>query len=322
MPIIVKDFTWTQTDHYICVHVPLHSAPSSAVDLFTSDEYFKASFESFFFECFPYESINSDESSATILSTKIIYELKKQNPEKWPQLEKILSKDEKKAIKAKAIVDTQEKLTKQAEDKRNNFYQAKRDAVSMSVEIDGQQRRKIDELREKEKIKALGDIEELKIDTKSTKFKKSKVMLAHYKKTYQQSDEDKVTEKDIPAVPMPRSYNGNQGVVEVEFTPRVLPTPSRESKEEEEIEWLSKQVQARRTAGFVSEDLRPEEKNPDYILFKGKKFMEHKNYLGAISAFSFGIELSPNLVDFYILRSQAHYLIGNIHNFLVLIMIS
>lgn len=96
----------------------------------------------------------------------------------------------------------------------------------------------------------------------------------------------------------------------VSFTERVFPTPCRESRMDEENEWLKKQAEARRSVGFVSEDLRPEEKNPQFLQSKGEEFSNQGNFLGAISAYTFGIKLSPNYSDLYIGRSEAHFAAG------------
>lgn len=125
-------------------------------------------------------------------------------------------------------------------------------------------------------------------------------------KTPTRKDNKTENKKSIPVIPRPRGTV----TVEVEFTPREFPTPCRESRMEEENEWLKKQAEARRSAGFVSEDLRPEEKNPQYLLEKGNEFLKRGNYLGAISAYSFGIKLSEKYADLYTARARAQFAIG------------
>lgn len=43
MPLIVKDFTWKETEEQLTVRVPLKGVSSSSVDIFTTDNYIKVS---------------------------------------------------------------------------------------------------------------------------------------------------------------------------------------------------------------------------------------------------------------------------------------
>lgn len=101
------------------------------------------------------------------------------------------------------------------------------------------------------------------------------------------------------------------GRIKCDFTHRSFPTPMRESRYTEEEEWLSKQAEARRKTGFVEEDLRPEENNPEWLLEKGKSFHEVGNYLGAVSAFSHAIRTWDKIPELYCARANSQVKLGN-----------
>lgn len=105
-------------------------------------------------------------------------------------------------------------------------------AINELIKVDTRERQKIEEIRKAEECKALGDINDWKA---SARVNAHKIPKAPSKK--------KVPEPI--SIPKPRSSR----TLQILFTPREFPTPSRESLFEEEKEFLSKQAEARRTAG-------------------------------------------------------------------------
>lgn len=298
MPLVVKDYKWKQTENTVIIEVPLHGISSNKVDIFTSSEYIKASYPPNFFELLLSNPICTKKSKCVLTETLIIFELEKLANINWDELELKLPNKEKQILKNELIAAEHERIQNENKERSEKKCAQQKLAVKESIKIDTKQRQNIETIKNNEKNKALDDIalwHDEKITNGSKKLKAKSFTKTRYMK------ETKLPEvRDIPKI-------RTNATLEVTFTPRELPTPSRESRLEEENEWLRKQAEARRSVGFVSEDLRPEEKNPMYLKKKGDEFLRQNNYLGAISAYSFGIKLSDKYVDLYIGRSEAQY---------------
>ncbi|CAH1170066.1 unnamed protein product [Phaedon cochleariae] len=304
MPIIIKDYTWKQTESNIMIQVPLRGVHQSKVDIFISSRYVKASYEQNYFEAILSNPVDKNDSKCILTATDIIFELKKQEQTQWELLEPNVSKAEKLELKKQFLEESYKEIQKDAEERVNKKAELKRVAVRKQIETDTETRKTIETIKKEEEAKALGDLEDWEK-------KIAKKQLPHQRRIVKKPTLAPPPKKAVPPVPIraPRT-------LEIEFTPREFTTPSRESRLEEENEFLAKQAEARRTAGFVSEDIRPEERNPQFIKAKGDEFLKNKNYLGAISAYSYGIKLSKEFVDFYISRAEAHLAIGNNHKVL------
>nr|CAH7722618.1 unnamed protein product [Callosobruchus chinensis] len=310
MPIVIKDFKWKQTQQNVTIQAPIRKVLPTKADIFISSRYVKVTFDRYFFEVLLFDKIVTDHSKCTVTDDEVIFELQKEEGKHWPLVEPDLPKKEKLELKKQYLEEAYRDVQKRAEELAGKKSELKRVAVHKQIETDTSVRNKIEDIKKNEEKNALGDLEEWRksVEKFRAKQKSSKHARKVEMKREKEKVEKKVETKVEEAVPLRTSRT-----LEVDFTVRDFPTPCRESLLEEENQWLAKQAEARRSSGFVSEDIRPEERNPQFIQAKGDEFMKNKNYLGAISAYTYGIKISKNFVDFYMRRAEAHMALGNMN---------
>ncbi|CAF4925923.1 unnamed protein product [Pieris macdunnoughi] len=343
MPILVKDFTWSQTTNAINIRIPLDPVYREAVDIFTTDKYIKAHFRPYLFEMFLLYEVNSEKSKCTVQDDLIVFDLIKKEQVDWEVLEKLLTKDEKAKLRAEMLAECQEKAKKESEERAIRKSQLDRFTVQQAMEIDTKQHTLMDSRRDDERNKAMNELEKWRSKTTTETYNDFQSMDAitdsnstSSVKIVELPDDEpeikaKITErKTISKTPVKTPVRseyvekrkqeiGNRvlpnlrqsGLVEIKHTPRSFPTPSRESTAQEEEAWLRNITHARRATGFVSEDLRPEEQDPQWCKEKGDEFFRNGNFLGAISAYTHGITLSDKLPSLYSNRAATHFALGN-----------
>lgn len=306
MPIIINDYKWKQTANDIMVNIALKRVSERNADITISKRYIKVKYEQYFFEAILLHSVDVHSSQCKITDASIIFELRKDDNITWESLQPNISKKEKFDLKKQLWEEEYLRIQEQEKEMVNKKAELKRVAVREQIELDSKQREEIEEIKKQEKTIALGDINEWSAEIGEKLIKKNKNK-KNVNTNYKQKTTDPLRVMKSPEfIPLPRCAK----TLEIDFTPREFPTPSRESKLGEENEWLKKQAEARRSAGFINEDIRPEERNPQFLKAKGDEFLKNKNYLGAISAYSFGIKIASKFVDLYIARSEAHLLVG------------
>lgn len=106
MPIIIKDFTWTQSDQFICINLPLKGTKARNLDVLNSTEYCKVSYAPFFFECWFSEQVVDEECSAIVSNGVISLKFNKMFERTWPELfhSEFQNKELLKTIRENAIV--------------------------------------------------------------------------------------------------------------------------------------------------------------------------------------------------------------------------
>lgn len=151
MPVLVKDYTWRQTENVVVIRVPLKGVHHSRVDIFSSDSYIKvcfigllcntctittslysvqncslatfliffwqAHFHPFLFEVFLFSSVKESDSKCTLSDGEIIFELQKVERVIWNNLEANMSKLEQREMRKKIIERAQENAKAEQERK-------------------------------------------------------------------------------------------------------------------------------------------------------------------------------------------------------------
>ncbi|XP_065213168.1 dynein axonemal assembly factor 4-like [Planococcus citri] len=279
MPIFIRDYTWKQTDSAIVINVPIKNVRSSKLYFVVTNEFVKINYESFIFELFLCKNVVETKTKCIVRSNEVVLELQKAEPGIWESLGRPLQQQEivekvEQVLANKREHDTAQ--TKMRKDKKEEVTRYLKDEM-MNIHI-----------KEKESI------QQFKKDTMTATVKEIVSWENNLKGKQTATCNTKVVIP--PSIPFPRKCN----TINFSFTPRAFPTPKRESKSEEEKEWLEKEAEARRCSGFVAEELSEEEKDPKWLLSKGESFMKHENYLGAANVFAFGIQSKPKMPIFYI----------------------
>ncbi|WAR00965.1 DAAF4-like protein, partial [Mya arenaria] len=286
MPLIVKDYSWEQTDKVLFITVPLKGVKASKVDIFSSEEYLKISYPPYLFECFLYAPVRDTDSVAQVGNGAVIFKLLKQDADKWPQLQSDIIGD-KEAMKMKreesfAKAEERAKVEKKMKDevKRENEQYALKEIMK----AEEAERARVEEAKESERRKATEELE-------------------NWKEEQRQAAELKASIFEENAEGAPRRQVGK---IEVSFTERAFPTPERES-----CRPLEDEAEARRIVELEDENLTEEERNPVWLRDKGNEFFKAGNFEAAVNVYTHAIRLSPILYSCYSNRAACHLKMRN-----------
>lgn len=115
-------------------------------------------------------------------------------------------------------------------------------------------------------------------------------------------DDQEEEEEDVKYIPQPRSLgisHTSDSKVDIKFTPRVFPTPMRESKAAEEEDWVAKNRRHLKNHGVLGktgggDDVS--EEDPVWLKAKGDDFFRSGDTHSAINAYSAAVDADPSMV--------------------------
>ncbi|NWI54370.1 DAAF4 factor, partial [Calyptomena viridis] len=345
MPVWLREHRWHQTLSTVYLSLPLPGARVTAANIFCTERYLKVSIPPFLFEAILYAPIDDTSSTAKIRNGNIFFTLYKKEPAMWDSLTlENTDKEKLQYIRENAVLKAQEKAKEETEAKKATKQEHKKYALEATMKLEEAERKRIEDLKEKERQRVTKELELWKNQQKDADKHKSIQKEGELHQEIWQLKErknEKMNQTRIPnegtpktrlkptkgchgscsmfaqnlkeeQLPAPRSA----ATIKVNFTPRAFPTALRESRVPEEEEWLHKQAEARRTISAdlsELEDLKEEEKNPDWLKDKGNKMFAVGNYLAAVSAYSLALRLNKELPLLYLNRAACHLKLRNLH---------
>uniref|UniRef100_A0A8D3B5Q2 Dynein axonemal assembly factor 4 n=1 Tax=Scophthalmus maximus TaxID=52904 RepID=A0A8D3B5Q2_SCOMX len=335
MPLLVTDYSWTQTDTTVYIHVPLKGARAGAVDVLSTDEYIKVHYPPYLFEAFLLEPVDDERSSAKVGNGVAVVSLTKRSNNVWKHLMITTSdKDKKKEIRERGLLKYQEKLSSESRSKAEKRQAEKKYALETMMKLEQEERENIQRTKDAERERTTAELEAWQLRQKQKAEEEDEVRLRRRKDN--QSKIKVVTEKrgnvGSDGTNVPRDQRGSEanskknqadlpaprrtGNIPVTFTPRVFPTALRESRVPEEEEWLRKQAEARRAVNAdvdELEDLKEEDRNPDWLKGKGDKCFAAGDFLSAVNAYNLAIRLNRRTPALYSNRAACHLKLRNLH---------
>ncbi|XP_072201420.1 dynein axonemal assembly factor 4 isoform X3 [Excalfactoria chinensis] len=344
MPLWLREYSWRQSGAAVYLSLPVRGLRVTAANIFCTERYLKVSVPPFLFEAVLYAPIDETNSTAKIGNGIVFFTLYKKEVAMWESLTVAdVNKEELQHLRENAVLKAQEKAKEETEAKKVTKQEHKKYALEATMKLEEAERKRIEDLKEQERQKVTKElelwrsqqkdaekqkrvqnegelheeVEQLK-EKKREKINKTGILNEEISKTKLKDTKghgsysifsENLKEEQLPA---PRSA----GTIKINFTPRVFPTALRESRVAEEEEWLQKQAEARRIISAdlsELEDLKEEEKNPDWLKDKGNKMFATGDYLAAINAYNLAVRLNNKLPLLYLNRAACHLKLRNLH---------
>ncbi|KFP44452.1 Dyslexia susceptibility 1 candidate 1, partial [Chlamydotis macqueenii] len=305
----------------------LRGVRATPANIFCTDRYLKVSIPPFLFEAVLYAPIDDTNSTAKIGNGIIFFTLYKKEEAMWESLTlPNVSKEKLQYLRENAILKAHEKAKEETEGKKVTKQEHKKYALEATMKLEEEERKRIEDLKEKERQKVTKELELWKKQQKDAEKRKrvQKEGELHQEAEQLKEKKEKVNKTSIPNEGTPKTRlkpskgDGSHSMFSANLKEEQLPAPRPPAtiKINFTSRWLSKQAEARRTVRAdlsELEDLKEEEKNPDWLKDKGNKMFATGNYLAALNAYNLSVRLNSKLPLLYLNRAACHLKLRNLH---------
>ncbi|KAL5004069.1 hypothetical protein ScPMuIL_017525 [Solemya velum] len=299
MPLIVRDFTWEETEKCICVTVPLKGVKAEKVDILCSDEFVKVSYPPYLFECLLFAPVEEDSSTAKVGNGVVDFVFPKKELVLWGQLQSLDAADKEimKVKREEALLKTQEKAEREKKQKAEDKKSREKFTLNEMMKLETAERTRI------ENEKKMNAKRQQRI-WKGGKKSKSNWLNKRRDDCY----------RNRKQLRLQRNLTMRHANLKNERTEKIVVTRQIFSlwmDYPQERLWLRKQAEASRIMELEDKDLSEEEKNPIFLRDKGNSFFQSGNFLAAINAYSHAIRVSPKMPSLYSNRAACHLKLRN-----------
>ncbi|KAJ3411652.1 Dynein assembly factor 4, axonemal [Chytridiales sp. JEL 0842] len=295
MPIVVKQYEFTETEDTAFVELHLNGVNGSKTDIYCNDLYIKVNFPPYFFEADLFDYVNPDISTAVVGNGSVKFTLNKREKGIWGSLVPDLPKDELRKRReesiARALEKAEEDKRQKAIKKREEHYQV----VQRQIDVERAAREKIESAKSAEREQAeilLRDwsrqVEEKRAQGNDDEEKPVPVRVDSklFEEIYYESEEEDENEIDMEAI---RSKVKAQ--LNAKWKVRI-----NQAWEED----------AKKRTDDLDNPLNPDEKNPLFLRDKGTRFLKLGNFESAVNAYTAALEIDKTLLPCYNNRAVAY----------------
>lgn len=150
MPILVKDYSWSETENEVELKLPLKGAKPNGVDVLSNDDYIKASYRPFFFEVQLLAPVLEEKCLVKIGNGIIHFRLVKKTPGLWGRLDapdggNKASMAEKRAA---ALAHAQQKAAEEDAEKVKQKREEEQFAIKQQMRLENEEKERIERVKQ------------------------------------------------------------------------------------------------------------------------------------------------------------------------------
>lgn len=166
MPILVNDYTWSETEGEVSITLPLRGVKSSKADIFTTGEYIKVSYPPYLFEVHLHRPVLEERCSVKVSTGVVLFNLVKETPGLWGMLAIELTKENKEAMmvrRERAVTAAHQRAEAEKKERAKKKREEEQFAIKEQMRLEQEEREKI------EKDKQASSLSPFKPHTRETR---------------------------------------------------------------------------------------------------------------------------------------------------------